>query len=130
AAAQLEVAGGLVGRLAVDEEADEDARAGAGEAERDGAPDPASPSRDQDLAPRRAQGAIPLAAGARSSGDRRSSRASVASRAALANASVPGRAGSRAYSSVADATRRPSTSAVAARPTRVGSRYSRSPRAR
>src|SRR5881296_691139 len=111
AAAQLDVTRRARSGLAVDEEAHEDARAGLGEAERDGAPDPAPASRDQDLA-LRAHGAAPRAAS--SSGDRWSSRASAPSRAALAAASVPGCAASSAYSSVAVATRRPSTSAVAA----------------
>src|SRR5439155_489142 len=104
-----DVARRLRSGLAVDEEAHEDARAGLGEAERDGAPDPAPASRDQDLA-LRAHGAAPRAAS--SSGDRWSSRASAPSRAALAAASVPGCAASSAYSSVAVATRRASPSAV------------------
>src|SRR5207245_418949 len=111
AAAQLDVTRRARSGLAVDEEAHEDARAGLGEAERDGAPDPAPASRDQDLA-LRAHGAAPRAAS--SSGDRWRSRASPPSRAALAAASVPGCVASSAYSSVAVATRRPSTSAVAA----------------
>src|SRR2546427_193910 len=114
AAAQLDVARRLLRRLTVDEEGHEDARAGLGETERDDAPDPPAAPRHQNFSPRRgsAQRVIPLAA--RSSGNGWSSRASALSRAALAARSVPGRASSSAYSSVPVATRRPSTSAVAA----------------
>src|SRR5213594_130912 len=114
AAAQLDVARRLLRRLTGDEEVHEDARAGLGETERDGAPDPSAAPRHQNLALQSggAQRVIPLAA--RSSGNGWSSRASALSRAALAARSVPGRASSSAYSSVPVATRRPSTSAVAA----------------
>src|SRR5438309_1204776 len=59
AAAQLDVARGLLGRLAVHEEADEDVGARLGEAQRDRAPDAAAAAGHQHLARRRVTHQVP-----------------------------------------------------------------------
>src|SRR5438552_2484782 len=118
AARELDVTRRLLRRFAVHEEVEEDACPGLCEAQRDRAPDPAAAARDEDLAPLRGVGGphvhvahAPPPSRVMSIGAARSTR-TVSRRRSTCPLSAS-TALTRAKSSTAEATRRPSTSAVA-----------------